>query len=200
MRIAQIGEAARGRAGAATDKALAALQLAGRLIGRRRRTDGGIEPVAGPTEPAHLLDDSHAPPGDVARQLLEQCDGALAPAVVDRLGDIDPSAAGVEAGDEVGGQEIADVVDDPVVARLDRLVLPEPIDAPPDRPLTCGADAGDELAERAGLVDALGVLGAVDLGQELPQLLRVPGLVAVGVSGPWRLTSAVTCRFSLCRR
>ncbi|TMQ06585.1 MAG: hypothetical protein E6J91_37570 [Deltaproteobacteria bacterium] len=156
MRLVQIGPAARGI----------------EQLGERR-----IEMVAHAAEEAEALDDLALPAGDVGDQLLEHPRRALAPPVVDRLGDIDAAAALVERRHHAGRDQIADVRDRPVVAEIDERVVPQPIVAAPQR----RGLLRDQLDERAHRAGPLGdtVLVPVDRGQHLPELLLVVALVAI---------------------
>ena len=58
----------------------------------------GVVEVLGPAEQLEELDGVRAPAGDVAGQLLEHRQGALAAPVVDRLGDVGPLAAAERRG------------------------------------------------------------------------------------------------------
>ena len=53
------------------------------------RADGRVEAVPGAREAPEALDDVRGPARDVLRQLLQDLDGALAAAVVDRVGDVE---------------------------------------------------------------------------------------------------------------
>src|SRR6185503_7745431 len=189
VHVAQIGKSARGGARLRADETLRALQPAARIGRQGRKTDRRIEAVAGAGQEVKELDNADAPSRDVGGEFFEQTDRALAAAIVDGLADVDAASARVEARDEVRGEQIADVVDHPVVAALDRLVLPQAVDAPADNRRLC-SDAIDELAQRTAPIELGRVFRAIERRQQRPQLLAVPGVVAVGVSGygapaPW---------------
>jgi hypothetical protein len=149
--------------------------------------------MSGAADPAEKLDHLGVPPGDVDRDLFEDRNRAFATPVVDRLGDVQPLAARVEAGHQPGRQQVANIGDDPVVTGLDRLIVPQPIDAAPqDRGLA--ADAVDQLAQRTGGAGDVGVQRAVDFREEAPQLVRVKGGVVVGDSGHVLATIPVRLR------
>src|SRR5215471_19197300 len=101
------------------DRPLGALELPFGRVGGRWKSDGWIEAVSRSAQSPELLNDSHGPAGDVVGQFFSQCEGSLAAPVVDGLADVDPAAALVEARDQVCRQQVTDVVDNPVVARLD---------------------------------------------------------------------------------
>jgi len=147
-------------------------------IGDEGVADRRIELVAGAAEAAEELDRARITAGDVGDQLLEQAKRAGAAAVVDRLGDIETLGAGVEAGDEAGGEQVADVGDHPVVAGLDRLVFPHPVDAAAEH-RELRADAVEQFLKRAGHARHRRVLRAVNPRQERPQLGLVPGLIEI---------------------
>src|ERR1700743_3072771 len=92
------------------------------------------------------FDDLRVPPGNIGGNLLQDRDRSLAAAVVDRLGDIKPLSARVEAIDQIDVEKRADIGNQPVVARFDRLVIPHPIDATA-QDCRLGADAVDDLAQ-----------------------------------------------------
>src|SRR5262249_16649500 len=88
-----------------------------------------VQSLARAAQAADELHDLGAPAGDVAGYLLEVRHGPLAASKADRVEDIKTLAARVEARDQVGGEQIAQVRDDPVVATFDRLILPHTIQA-----------------------------------------------------------------------
>ncbi len=90
-----------------------------------------IEAVPGTAHAPEELDDFGVPTGYVRSDLLEDANGTFAAAIVNRLRCIQALAARVEAGDQVGGERVGDVRNYPIVASLDRLVLPQAIDAAP---------------------------------------------------------------------
>ena len=188
---AQVGEAAHRRLGQRSDEALVGEQLGGltlvcRGAGAARlrqrciewaRAHGRIEPVTRAADPPKALDDVGLPPGHVAGDLLEHRQRALAAAVMDRLCDLQALSARVVA-DQPGPEQVADVRDDPVVARLDRLVGPQPIDAAPsDRHLS--PDAGEQLLKRSRHARHVAVQRAVHPREQLPQPVAVVAVIAI---------------------
>src|SRR5262249_45901307 len=113
--VTQVSVAAHRRAGRGPDEAF---ELDGFDTGTRAR-DRRIEIVPRPRQPAEELDHAHVTARDIRGQLLEQPDGALAAAIIDGLGDVAALTGSIEAGDELGRHQVADIRNDPVVARLD---------------------------------------------------------------------------------
>ena len=142
------------------------------------QADGRVEAVPRAAQSPEELDELGIPAGDVEGDLLEDGQRPLAPPVVDRLGHVQPLAASVEVGHQVGRQQVADVRDDPVVAGLDRLVFPHPVDAAPQR-RGLGADPVHQLAQRSIGIELVRVERAIDRRQQVPQLVGVVGLVVV---------------------
>jgi hypothetical protein len=146
--VAQVSEAADRTAGQRSDQALRPLQLA-KVGGRSRRwTDRWVQPVAAARQSAEELDPLGVPAADIRGDLFQDAERALAAAVIDRIGDIEPLAARVQAQDQAGIDQFRDVGDHPVVARLDRLVFPVPIDAAA-KGGRGDAHAIDEFAQRS---------------------------------------------------
>ena len=145
--------------------------------------------VLRPPEQLEELDGVGRPAGDVPRELLEHGQRALAAAVVDRLrhvgaradGDRRPQVGPRQVGEQLVGRrraaaaveeevvrdEVADVRDHPVAARLDEEVAPELRDVGLDEVEL----VADELRQAAQREAVLGVLLAVDRGQQLVQPL-----------------------------
>jgi hypothetical protein len=140
--------------------------------GRASLPDRRVEAVAGPAQAPETLDHDRRPGGDVACQLLEDFEGALAPAVVDGLGHVEAPGLHVQVAHQVGADEVPDVREHPAVAGLDVLVVPQPVDAAAHH-RNLRADAVHELAEGTRRAKAVGVDRAVDAGQQLPQPLGV---------------------------
>ncbi|MGH7841784.1 MAG: hypothetical protein ACREQT_09740 [Candidatus Binataceae bacterium] len=136
--------------------------------------------MPGAPQPAEELDDTHVPAGDVGRDLFEYGEGALAPAIIDRLRDIDALAARAEAADQIRCKKFCDIRNDPIVTGLDRLVFPKAVDAAPQ---DCGLrpDASDQFEQRPPRVELVGVLGAIDSRNEAPQLVSIVGFVMIEV-------------------
>ena len=182
MDRAQVRHPAGGGAGQGARQSLVLEQS--RHVGRVGSGEGRgahhrVESVPGAGEPPEPLDDVGVPAGHVPGQLLEDRQGPLAPAVVDGLGDVEALPPGVEPVDQVRAEQVADVGDHPVVAGLDGLVGPQPVDAAADDG-HLAADPVQQLLERPrGAVD-VGVVRAVHSGQQCPQALGVVLGVAVG--------------------
>jgi hypothetical protein len=176
--VAQVRKAADVREGERPHQAFGLVQRRQLAAGRADRADRRVEAVAGAAEPAEELHHLGVPAGDVVGQLLQQADGALAAAVTDRVGDVEPLAAGVEALHQPRAEQLGDVGDHPVVAGLDRLVLPQPVDALAQH-RGGGADAIDHLAQGAVGAKLVGVEGAVDRREQVPELVGVVDLVVV---------------------
>ena len=104
-------------------------------------------------------------------ELLEHRDGALAPAVADRVGDLGARRRELrhDAVQRPVADEVADVRRDPRRARLDELVVVHLLEALGEHVDLAGDDV-DELAQDAVL---LGVADAVDGGQQPVELLGV---------------------------
>jgi hypothetical protein len=111
------------RCASARRRELRALEAAARIGGQGGKTDRRVETVTRPGEEVKELNDAYAPSRDVRRKLFEQPDRSLTASIVDGLADVDAPAARIEIGDEVGGEQVAEVVDQPIVTGLDRLVL-----------------------------------------------------------------------------
>jgi len=190
MDRAEIGKASGRRTREHADETLVLEQLArvgdaraaGAGSGHRRveraRTDRGVKAVARASETSEPLDDMRLPPGDVPRDLLEDCHGSLAAAIVDRLGDVPALTRWIEPVDEIRGQEVAEIRNDPVVGGLDRLVGPQPVDAAADDRGLC-ADSPGELLEWSRDGRVVTVAGPVDAGKQLPEAIGVVAVVAV---------------------
>ena len=181
VRGPQVGHSAGCPAGQQAGNALGPQQLSHvGCAGLREggRADGRVEAVPGAAQAPEALHDVRGPPRDVQRQLLQDLDGALAAPVVDRLGDVQTLGPRVEFGDQVRGEKVAEIGDDPVVAGLDRLVSPHPVHAPPDDGYLL-ADPVEQFPQRAGAVEAVGVGGAVDRREQLPEPLGVVAVIAV---------------------
>ena len=146
--------------------------------------------VLAPAEELEELDGVRRPARDVAGELLEHRQRALAAPVGDRLGDVRPAADGeggagraAQVGDssravssrsvaqQIVADEVADVRDDPAAAGLDEQVVVELRDVPLD-----DVDLlGDDPQEGAEDVALVGVLVAVDRRQQLEEPLPVAG-------------------------
>ena len=181
VRRAQVNQPASRGPGQQSGELFGGEQRGDRVAGgprERARPDGRVETVTGATQPPQPLARPRGPAGDVAAQLLDDLDGPLAISVVDRLGNVETLATRIDVVDQVGREQIADVGDHPVRARLDRLVLPQLVDAAPDDG-HLASDPVDQLAQRPDGVDVIAVSRAVHGGQELPEPLCVVGVEAV---------------------
>jgi hypothetical protein len=181
VHVAQIGEAPGAGARARADQPFRPLQPEAGIAWVHRQADRRIQSVARARQAPEHFHHARAPAGDGGGQLLEQRHGPLAAPVADGVGDVDALAAGVQAADQIGCQQVANVGDQPVIAGLDRLVVPQPVDAAPDDG-GLHTDARDQLLQRATPVEVGRVHGAVDRRQQVPQLRGVVRLVAVGGS------------------
>ena len=182
MGRSQIGQPAGRGAGQRAGQSLVLEQS--RHVGRAGSGEGRgahhrVEPVAGAGEPPEPLDDVGVPAGHVPGQLLQDGQGPLAPAVVDGLGHVEAPPPRVEPVDQVRAEQAADVGDHPVVAGLDRLIGPQPVDAAADDG-DLAADPVQQLPERPRGAGGVGVVRAVHRGQQGPQPLGVVLGVAVG--------------------
>ena len=156
-------DAVRGLVERAAD-AVVALERAHVEVGGLR---ADVLEVLAPADELEELDGVRGPAGDVARQLLEHRQRALAAPVGDRLGDVGAAADGVAQ--RVVADEVADVGDDPRAAGLDEEVVVELRDVVLD-----DVDLlGDDPQQRAQDVALVGVLVAVDGRQQLEEAVGV---------------------------
>ena len=127
-----------------------------------------------PRQPAELFGRHAFPAGDIADQLLENPQRSLAAAIVNGLGNIDPSSAGIERGDHTGAEQVANVGNGPVVAVFDERVFPKSIRIPPQQSGLLREDV-DDAAQYSGVIRN-GVLIAIKRRDQLPDLFGVIGL------------------------
>ena len=117
-------------------------------VGGECVADRRIELMPRAAEPAEELDRARVASGDVGGEFLQDAERAGPPAVVDRLRDIEALRPRVQARHEARGEQVADIRHHPIVTGLDRLVLPQPVDASPN----CGGlrtDAVEQFLQRA---------------------------------------------------
>jgi hypothetical protein len=127
--------------------------------------------MAGAGQPLEGLDDGGVPAPDVAGQGLQDQRRPGPAAVEDGLGDVGAPALQVQRREQPGGDEVADIGHRPVVGGVDLGVFPQPVDAAPgDRRLV--GDQLDDGAQHAGVLREP-VLGPIDFGDPIPQLLGV---------------------------
>src|SRR5262249_4393632 len=115
------------------------------------------------------LDRPRPPSGHVVRELLEHRDGALPPPVAERVRDVCAQAPGARP-DRVQAahaEQVADVGDDPRVARLDEPVLVEALDVALDDVRL----ALEHFEQRLEGTAALDVAHAVERREELVELV-----------------------------
>jgi hypothetical protein len=137
----------------------------------RPRQRPAVEHVPIAEQPAERLVRHRIPVGDVVGEQLGETHGAEAPAVVDRALDVDTLAGAIEPADRPRAEQRADIGDRPVVGLVDPAVCPHPVDrAAGNRRLL--REHADEAAQRT-VVGRGTVLGAVDLGDEIPDSLLV---------------------------
>ena len=119
--------------------------------------------VLAPADQLEELDGVRGPARDVAGELLEHRQRALAAPVGDRLGDVRPAAHGVAQ--RIVADEVADVRDHPRAARLDEQVVVELRNVALD-----DVDLlGDDPQQGAQDVALVGVLVAVDGREQLEE-------------------------------
>jgi hypothetical protein len=98
---------------------------------------------------------------------IEDGERPLAAPVIDGLRHVQPLRARAESGDEVGGQDVADIGDQPVVATFDRLVLTRAVDAAAEhghlRP-----NPHHQFSQRPGAAIGSEIHRAVDTVQQIP--------------------------------
>src|SRR5205823_2857185 len=108
MNAAQVGPAARHRAGE----------------GPRKRLRIRVETVPGTAQPPELFDQLALPAGDVRDEFFENARSACATPVIDRLGHIHSAAAEIQSGYQTGCHEFADIRNGPLRAQVDELIVP----------------------------------------------------------------------------
>ena len=136
------------------------------------------------------------PPGRVASELFEDDGGSLAPAIRDRVRDVgaQTDVRRFNRADRSDAEQIADVGDDPVLARLDEPVTVERRHVAFDA-LELALDDCEQCPQRLALVD---VAIAQERGQQEVQPLRhqqAHGVISVSVTpaGLTNSSSAGSC-------
>jgi hypothetical protein len=123
-----------------------------------------------PHEVLAQLDGVRTPPGEIVREPLDRAERALRAAQEDRVGDVGAQRPWI-AGEVTRAEQIADVRDDPVGARVDEQVVIERVDRLLDRV----ERVLDRLQVRLELAVLLDVLDLVDRGLHAnKRAVRVP--------------------------
>jgi hypothetical protein len=130
-----------------------------------------IQRMAESAQSAEHLDDASVPTGDVGDQFFEDSDCSFPAAIVDSFGHVHTAAPFVEGGDKPGRYKIADVWDGPVVAALDKRVLPETFVAAPRVREVLGDD-GNQRSQNAGLRSE-SILFSIDGREPIPEPLDI---------------------------
>ena len=127
------------------------------------------------------FDNPGLPACDVGCNLFQNSERAFATAVVDRFRHIETLARGIEAGHQIRREKIGNIRNDPVVARLNGLVLPQPVHTPPHhrglRP-----NPVNHLSQWAFRAKGLGINETVNGRNQIPELVCVINLVMVEIS------------------
>src|ERR1019366_1677636 len=137
-----------------------------------------IQSVARAPETAKKLYRLRVPAGDIGGDFLEHAERTLTQPVIDGVGDIEALAARIQAEHQPGIEQRSDIGNHPVIASLDRLVLPQAIDAAAKRG-GGGAYAIDQFSQRPIGIELVGVERAIDGGQQVPKFVRIVNRVIV---------------------
>src|SRR5215813_7627867 len=109
-----------------------------------------VEPMARTGQPPETLNDGSFPTGDIADEDFENERSSFAAPIEDRARNVCAASSSIEFVYEPSSHEVADIRNSPVVAKLDELVFPQPID-------TAARDGGllsknlDDAAQYVGI-------------------------------------------------
>lgn len=195
-RGSQVGKPSRGCSRGGLDQVLGRAQPSSGPDADGVRADRGVEVVPGAGELSERFKNVYVRAGDVACDRVDGRQHSFPAPPVDGVGHIEPLAAQVESGHQLGGDEVTDVGDHPVGARFDGLIGPQGIDAAPHH-RDLDSDPVEQFAQRPRNIGADRILLPVILGQRLPQACLVIAVIAVG-DGAHRVTTPMVS--SVCGR